>query len=183
MGPGLGGPGEAILAIDEMALFLLQWGRALEGPERGMRECSFVEVFFASMGPGLGGPGERVCNGYRGAGSGGFNGAGPWRARREGEGAHPWRPPELQWGRALEGPERRRSGKSGPAPGTLQWGRALEGPERQMTTNKQLSLRAASMGPGLGGPGEVSSKSLWWMRPLASMGPGLGGPGEAHSTP
>ena len=34
MGPGLGGPGEKATQVTAPELSLLQWGRALEGPER-----------------------------------------------------------------------------------------------------------------------------------------------------
>ena len=85
-----------------------------------------------------------------------FNGAGPRRARRAGFATTTQK---LQ-------------------DDVLQWGRATEGPERRRPRTNQVGGMAASMGPGHGGPGEVGLPCRRGAASLASMGPGHGGPGE-----
>ena len=152
MGPGLGGPGETDAQVGKFYAAMLQWGRALEGPERFINPTITGASSGASMGPGLGGPGEPPM-------------------RNQELASH-----ELQWGRALEGPERElrlmsvhtATGFNGAGPWRAR--RAL----RANTLGG--CAKVASMGPGLGGPGEEPTR--WYIADWAELqwGRALEGP-------
>ena len=206
MGPGLGGPGEMDAPPASDCGGMLQWGRALEGPER-------------SRG------GRRTSRMQR------FNGAGPWRARRGGLPLLSKNASVASMGPGLGGP-----GEQPPFAGPRKVAGASMGPGLGGPGEAGCALGAdqalqASMGPGLGGPGEIPF-GAWRTSPLscfngagpwrarrvsrkhvvrlrtscfngagpwrarrvvgsiehiytfrASMGPGLGGPGEIMPQP
>ena len=183
MGPGPGGPGEAVSAVVAVWAAFASMGPGPGGPgEEFGRGVQRADGRHASMGPGPGGPGEVAgCLHHAGrlpVASMGPGPGGPGEGHRREDsspegpasmGPGPGGPGEgtspafftrsersLQWGPVPEDQERRRMWVEERWDVRLQWGPVPEDQERPRRVPHVPASGGASMGPGPGGPGEAA---------------------------